>query len=174
MGRLGTERRTSMSHVLEARFRAIQQLQVLRAKHHPGSQRYEQIEHAIDLALSERRAVDDFLVRNLLRDARRILDRQAAARIYVQLEDGASPTEELLMESNTPEDILEAIQLAEAIVAHVSRSSVHAARVMEGLLVGESLAETAGDARISRARVNQLRQQLRLEVGSYLGRRRAR
>jgi hypothetical protein len=164
-----------MLQALPARFRAIQQLQAVRATHLPGSTRYRQVDYAIDLALSERRAVDDYLVRNLLRDAKRILERQAQSRRYFPaLEDFPdepeaypdAPIDDIVLKDfATPEAILQARQLAEAIVEEGSHSSRYAARVMEGLLVGEPLADTASTAGISAERVKQLRAELRRAAG---------
>ena len=40
---------------LPARFRAIEVLQRQRDRHHPGTRRFDELDHAIDLALEPRR-----------------------------------------------------------------------------------------------------------------------
>jgi hypothetical protein len=83
-------------------------------------------------------------------------------------EDQKTMHEPALVDYVTPEGIVLAAQLADTIVAAVSRSSQHAARVMKGLLLDESLAETAAAAGMSTARVNQLRRQIRDAAQKYL------
>lgn len=167
-----------MDVAIQARFRAVQQLQSLRSRHSPGSRRYEQIEHALDLALNCRRKVDDYLVRNLLRDARRVLDRQAAGRSYLCIADEARSTSTaddvgpsaVLTEANTPETLVAAEKLARRIVADVGTASSHAPRVFEGLLSGETHEETARAIGISSARVKQVRASLRAAAAKSMER----
>ena len=142
-----------MSSLNEARFSAIAKLQAVLAKHNPGSRRYRQIEYALDLAFSETRTVDDYFVRNLLRDAQRILDRQDATRTCIDVHDFGGDT----------------TQLVRAIIGEVSRSSRHASRVLEGIFAGETASETSAGAGISAARVNQLRRQLKECAAACLG-----
>jgi hypothetical protein len=154
----------TMDTLYEARLRAYGQLQGKQKTLSPGSVKYEIVEHALDLALKPRRRTDEFLVRNLLRDSRRILARQAANRRKVQLDDAAVAlldTSAALVETSTPESLLRAKQLLHQIRAAVMPFSRHAARVLEGLVIGESLAETAADCGISTVRVNQLRRLVR-------------
>lgn len=167
-----------MLNDLPARFSAIRQLQAIRTNHLPGSPRYEEVEHAIDLALNERRAVDPYLVRNVLRDARRIIDRKRKAWPHVQFvdeiprsnDDGPLSQDAVaVMDFTTPEALVTAGQFADAIVAEVASSSQHAARVMEGLLADEPIAITAKASGISEARVNQLRRKLRGAASQHLG-----
>jgi len=158
-----------MTSSLEARFNAIAKLQAIRERHAPGSRRYEQVEHAIDLALGERRAVDQFLVRNLLRDAQRVIERQVARRTIVELpQDEEALILDVLVEYETPESRLQALQIANEILITVSRSSRHAKCVLEGLIQDEAMSATATRACISVARVNQLRQSLRDEARCHL------
>lgn len=167
-----------MHHSQEARFAAVASLQAIRRRHTPGSPRYEQIEHAIDLALSTERTVDQYLVRNVLRDAKRILSRQAKARIFVRVTDEpdwsddanhANGYSETLIENVTPEHLAEVTDCTKQIVATVSRTSNHAARVMDGMLTGEALNETAAEIGITADRVNQIRRQIRTIVAEQMG-----
>jgi hypothetical protein len=123
-----------MIHPLDGRFCAYEKLQSIQTKHSPGSPRYEQVEHALDLALNDGRTVDNFLIRNLLRDSQRILNRQAANRCYVDIsEDSYSYPEAgaygfdvgFLTDYTTPEVLLAAEQLAETLVAEVAHLSLH-------------------------------------------------
>jgi hypothetical protein len=62
----------------DARTSVIQRLQATASKHNPGSEKFERADLAIDLALSPDRCSElaPFLMRNLKRDARRILNFQ--------------------------------------------------------------------------------------------------
>ncbi|MDH4555736.1 hypothetical protein E8F11_11225 [Pseudomonas sp. BN417] len=155
---------------IEARFCAYARIQAIQAKYTPGSRRFEQAEHALDLALSETRTIDRFLLRNLLRDSKRVLSRQSAARRYVDLpaEGESSCFEEgRFGDPTNPEALLEANQLAEAVAVEVGRSSSHAVRVMEGLITGETLGETARATGISAARITQLRRAIRVATTKF-------
>ena len=159
-----------MDPSLEVRFRAYSQLQTGLANYPPGSRRYEQTEHALDLALNDGRAVDKFFKRNLLRDSKRTLVRQLSSRRYVVASEDIPQQEESQNNSNvvalvdpvTPESLVAASDLARTIVAQVACSSSHAGRVMQGLLMAETLNETSHASGISAVRVNQLRRALRL------------
>lgn len=155
-----------MLSACDARFRAVFQLQVLRDKSPLGSRRHQQADYAIDLALMEGRVVDRYLVRNTLRDARRILDRQAASRTFVELDsDSLSDLDRTAVaaasDQATPESITCADSCAEAITLRARKLSVHAERIVDGILDGETLRETAGALRLSIPRVNQLRSVVR-------------
>ena len=65
-----------VSELEAARASAIETLQKIRSRYSPGSFYFDVADHAIDLALSPRRNADGFLVRNTLRDSKRILSRQ--------------------------------------------------------------------------------------------------
>src|SRR5688572_481520 len=72
---------------LAPRFHAIRTLQKIRDRYEPGSYAFDVADRAIDLALSPRRAADNYLIKNTLRDARRILSRQRkSAPIFVSLD----------------------------------------------------------------------------------------
>jgi hypothetical protein len=58
------------------RFDAVRALQKIRDRYHPGSFEHEVADHAINLALNSRRSPTHRLLRNCLRDSRRILVRQ--------------------------------------------------------------------------------------------------
>jgi DNA-directed RNA polymerase specialized sigma24 family protein len=61
---------------LDERFQAIPRLQTIRGRHRCGSERHERADHAITLALNRGRAGGEHLLRNLMRDSRRIRDRR--------------------------------------------------------------------------------------------------
>src|SRR5258706_3841811 len=76
---------TSQESVL--RFSAVSPLQTIRDRYVPGSYAFDVAAHAIDLVLSPRREVDDCLLRNALRDSRKILSRRRkSAPIIVSLD----------------------------------------------------------------------------------------
>ena len=53
-----------------AQWCAVQTLQGMRDRRNPNSFEFEIIDYAIDLALSPNRALNQFLIKNVLRDAR--------------------------------------------------------------------------------------------------------
>ena len=161
---------------LEARFRVAEKLQSLLTKHHPGSHRSRVIERALDLVFNERRAGDVYLIRNLLRDAERIMLRQARAGLIVSL--SAEPGDRdypgdldayMAENAHRPDLLLEAKQLAQAIVNRTSARSQSAARIFEGLVLGESIQATAEDCGLSPARVNQVRREIRFALVAEVG-----
>lgn len=160
---------------LEARFRAVETLQTLLPRHPPGSARYRIIERALDLVFNESRVVDTYLIRNLLRDARRTLDRQAQAGLILSLSaepgdiDHLSDVDLYLAdESQRPDLLLEAKQLALRALARTAARSSSAARVFEGLITGEPLRVTAEACGISAARVNQVRHEIRVSIADMV------
>jgi hypothetical protein len=148
----------------------VGQLQTIRSRHAPGSFRFERADLAVTYALSEERAQDEYLLRNLLRDAGRTLDRRRANYTYHQHSDIGLPPEKALSGEDValaggwnPADLLAILQMATKVVTTVSRSSKHASNVLEGILRGETLEETATAAGLSTDRVNQIRRLLRAE-----------
>lgn len=149
-----------MNHsTLSARFRAIRELQVRRDKHPYGSKRFDELDHAIDLALNARRNVDGFLVRNALRDAERIVRRQRRHGRVVLHAD--LPVDEDNKVSFTLADALTDIDSPEEVLS-ASNLLLHAAEFGEGadsatpvilasLIEGRTTRETAAALNISRA-----------------------
>jgi hypothetical protein len=141
-----------MNDALSARFRAIQTLQRLRDRYPFGSRRFDEFDHAIDLALCPRRAIDDFFLRNLIRDGQRVLRRRRSKGRLV-LESNTVPEvpsrpELDLPDPVTPENELEALQRAEqALGADLDED--RAERVLTHLVDGSSVREVASDMGVS-------------------------
>jgi hypothetical protein len=74
-----------------------------------------------------------------------------------------------LADADTPESLIEAEQVIESILIKSSTNSRHTHRIFMGMLVGESLADTATACGISSVRVNQLRSALRKSAGELQG-----
>ena len=161
---------------LEARFRAVQKLQAVLPKHHPGSRRYRIVERALDLAFNETRTSGVYLMRNLLRDAERILDRQAKAGLILSLSaepgDSDLPVDLdrfIARDEHRPDLLLEVKQIAQSVVARTSIHSRAAARIFEGMVLGEAVQATADSCGLSAARVNQVRREIRAAVSAEVG-----
>ncbi|MDD5247550.1 MAG: hypothetical protein PHY45_01095 [Rhodocyclaceae bacterium] len=135
---------------LSARFRAIEQLQAIRARHTPGTPRYEDVEHAIDLALHDGRVIDGYIVRNVLRDAERIRTRRQAKHPTRSLDDdtedgeNSSPADSIRFQDHTtPEALAIANDLARALLRSVPGNRLVVEHTLAGLIAGETAAETA-------------------------------
>lgn len=158
---------------MDERYCAIQQLQNIRSKHRPGSPRYERADYAISLALNGGREVNQYIVRNLLRDAERILTRSQKSRQYIYLDDSSSSGDETFIEDGPSRDVedefnlgqlVEAKELAFKLLKKLSRKNAYATRVFEGLINGESLQETSSAANISTAYVQRIKTLIRHEA----------
>lgn len=157
-------------HPQSAQFRAIEELQILRSKHPPGSRQHEIADKAIDLALNESRSDDEYLTRNAYRDARRTLDRQAKKYTFFSIEaanddaiDGKLPDDFIgyLSDPASPESEL----FAEQINQHILRSSLGPtstiARVFQGMVDGRTAKQTASELSVGPSRVAQYRSKIR-------------
>lgn len=135
---------------LSARFRAIEELQAIRARHTPGTPRYEDVEHAIDLALHDGRSIDEYVIRNVLRDAERIRTRRQAKHSTQSLDDDtedgedSSPADSIYLQDHTsPEALAIANDLARALLRSAPGNRKVVERTLAGLIAGETAAETA-------------------------------
>lgn len=161
---------------MDVRFDAVLILQGMRARHLPGSRRYEQIEYAIDLALNATRVADGYLVRNTLRDAERILDRIKKNHPTVSLNDEVSEREdefeserqyEQLIDRESPEHIVTAKCLASAILHDVGNSDA-TTEVWNGMLHGETVPEIAAATGFSTSYVSKIRMVLAASAKTHL------
>lgn len=143
-----------MNDKFSAQFRAIMTLQRLRDQYPFGSRRFDEFDHAIDLALRPRRAIDDFFVRNLIRDGQRVLRRRRAKGRFV-LESSAAVEAPGwagldLPDLVTPEHELEALERAkQALLADPDED--RAEKVFAHLVDGSSVREVASAMGISSA-----------------------
>src|SRR5438034_1489271 len=102
---------------LDEPFRTIRRLQRIRDRRDPGSLSCERLDHAITLAMSPRRDGDPHLMRNVRRDARRVLARRETRLGAIELnldaldaaataDDEALPSEKYLSDGTmTPEAV---------------------------------------------------------------------
>lgn len=161
-----------MNANLTARFSAVETLQRFRDRHPPGSARFDEIDHAIDLALQQRRVVDRFLVRNAIRDAERVVRRRRLRQRVtlesnyvgtVESDDTATSLFDLLHDPASPEAEVTAIQLTEqALGAHGAHP--RSVLILECLIDGRTAREIAKVAGISAASAAKLSRQLKNAV----------
>ena len=163
-----------MSANLAARLSAVETLQRLRARHVPGSARFDEIDHAIDLALKPKRAVGAFLVRNVLRDARRVLRRRRGRRRltlesnYVITPGEPASIIDRLVDLASPEDEVSTFDLVREALARspeIGRQS----RLLQYLIEGRSMREVADLLAISPAYASQLSRQLKHSLRAAAG-----
>lgn len=156
----------------DIRWDVIRRLQTLAAQHTPGTETFEIAQHAISLSLNPKRQVvnTSFLYRNVWRDSQRIL-RRSPKRYELPLNEvmdtvghGQKISQRLtfsLIDNNTPESALTAHDLEVKIRRMVSDEGPHGERCLHGLLIGETIEETAVALGISTRRVKRLRDRLR-------------
>jgi hypothetical protein len=136
----------------------------------PGSEDAETVEHAISLALSERRWTKekDLLRNDVLRNARHSVRRSRARYLKAIDEAGHLAAEGVatgatlgLVEVETPEDICIANELEQTLQAEACRCGRHGPRVLQGLLDGETSQTIAASAGVSMSTVNRTVRHLR-------------
>jgi DNA-binding NarL/FixJ family response regulator len=156
---------------LPARFCAIETLQRFLKRHSPSSTRFEEIDYAIDLALQPRRVIDRFLLRNVLRDAERVVRRQRRRHMIITESDlfggdDMNYFEKLLpIHHDSPEAELIASQLADQILGR----KPHDARdilILECLIEGCTTREIATRVGVSPAYAFRLARRMRDTVKS--------
>ncbi|QQE89594.1 hypothetical protein [Azotobacter chroococcum] len=163
---------------LDVRFEAVRTLQGLLARHLPGSRRYEQVEHAIDLALNESRIADEYLVRNVLRDAQRIRDRFSNNHPCLPLVGGESADElnisdpgerfEQLVDQESPEQIAIADRTVCTMLKKVEGSPLIINRVFEGMVGGVTVSELATATGFSTSYLSKIRMALSASAKAHL------
>ncbi|HEY3821767.1 MAG TPA: hypothetical protein VGL81_31595 [Polyangiaceae bacterium] len=132
----------------------------------PGSDEYETAEKALSLVFNEHRCEDSFLLRNVLRDARRVRERSAARAPeraqYVQVDDVRGT-------GNCPEQNLAAAEMlaqVERVVA--SELPSDALLCLPGLLREETIEESSAVTGLLPRRVKYLRDRIRTSVANAL------
>jgi hypothetical protein len=157
---------------LQERFRAIEKLQSIRDCPGTSAATSAEVDYAINLALSPSRKVDKYFLRNLLRDARRILNRKKlrAETLMVSFDsvlpgldyDGAELTlhDVIPSLSATPAQSLQTAEFNER-VSQLVRGNPPARAIVEALQRGESVAEAADSAGISISYAKKLRRAAR-------------
>jgi hypothetical protein len=153
---------------LSARFDAILKLQSIRDRMDAGSSLYEEADYAIDLALNPGRSVDEFLVRNTLRDARRILGRRQIREWSHQVplpaaidDDTDNGEESIGVERTTPEGAAIATQFEQYLMAKARRIHPAGPRCLAGMIRGENSRETALAVNLSSSSVKQVERKIR-------------
>jgi hypothetical protein len=136
---------------------------------HPGSDDAEIAEHAVSLALGRGDASNpQWLLDDVLRDARRsvLRGRQRHLRAVRAAGDLAMRNQPTgasrgLVDTNSPEAIALAGELNDILAAKAATLGPVAQRVLAGLLIGETVEQTAASARVSPATVKRVQRQLR-------------
>ena len=169
---------------LPGRFDAIQKLHSRLLSYEPGTIEHETSEHAIDLALNERREFTPYFYYDVIKDSRRILLRQQLRVQLVSLNDLSSYENEdgdccdngfvpeALWDHATPELLLQCLELTDQIIRAVGGNAATVTKVLEGMVLGESLAESARSIGVSIVYVNKLRSQIRSSASSVVAKRR--
>ena len=169
---------------LPGRFDAIQKLHSRLSSYEPGTIEHEVSEHAIDLALNERREFTPYFYYDVIKDSKRILQRQQLRVQLVSLnglscyenEDGDSCDDGLVPEALwdyvTPELLLQCRELTEQIIRAVGGNASTVTKVLEGMVLGESLAESASSIGVSVVYVNKLRSKIRSSASKIVAKRR--
>jgi hypothetical protein len=142
-----------------------------------GSEEADAVEHAVSLVLSERRPEKDklLLLDDVLRNGRHSVRRSRARRASAVEETGqlaargiATGATRGFVEYETPEQICFANELERSLRKEASRCGDHGARVLDGLLRGETSSVIALGAGVSAATVNRTVRRLRdalIELG---------
>jgi hypothetical protein len=160
---------------LRERFRAIEKLQSIRDCPGTSVATSAEVDYAIDLALRPLRKVDKYFLRNLLRDARRILNRKQlrAEALMVSFDstlpgfdyDGTELTlhDVIPSSSATPAQFLQTAEFNER-VRQMVRGNPPARAIIEALQRGESVAEAAHSADISISYAKKLQRAVREKI----------
>lgn len=159
---------------LDARFRAIQKLQSIRDRHRPGSYRHDVADYAIDLALSERRKGNEFLVRNTLRDASNIL-RRSIRRRPAQFSLDAELPEQTQVEVTTLHDLVpataptpaercEQTDLEGVLRRRLGDASSPHRLALDSIVVGETAPEFSARTNLSQSYFKKLKSEIRDEA----------
>jgi hypothetical protein len=164
---------------LVTRFDAIQSLQLLRSRQAPGSFHYEVVERAIDLVLQPHRRIDRYLVRNVLRDAKRIIRRQRNYWNYglasldaptCNPRDDSAEWSDVRALSTSPDP--EAIASTRNLVFHIRDRCRHRraeSSCLDGMLSGETPKETAQRLGFSEIYIKKLRARVRASAAELMG-----
>lgn len=152
------------------RWPAVSRLQFLTGKLSPGTETFENLDHALSLALSPRRTSHSpWLLRNLRSDARRIRSRQRRmvqmSSLYGPGENGDGDCWDVVSHEPTPPEIAEANELERNIRARAARLAFGES-CFDGMLAGESTEESSVRLGISTRRVVYVRAKIRMIAGA--------
>lgn len=159
------------------RFRAIEQLQSIRDCPQTGPEKSAEADYAINLVLNPSRKVDDYLIKNALRDAKRILGRirPREERLLISFDSPISAFDEdgseLTLHDVVPASVLsplEALILSDENTLLRNQFKKHRLKqqLMECLGIGLTLAEAASATGISLSYAKKLRASLRAELNA--------
>lgn len=153
-----------------SRVRAALRCYVIASRGVPGSIAADAAEQAVVYALSERREASNLedLVANVMHDGRRTVSRAARSREAIEQElarlSGAgidTAGARSVLGSDSPEQRVLARELLTLLEQRATLIGSPAPRVLAGMLVGETEAETATAVAVSRATVTRTRRALR-------------
>lgn len=151
---------------LSERFTAILTLQKKQKQYESSNYWFDIYEKATDLALNPKRKVDEFFMRNLIRDAKRILSRQKKNSIFKEIstedsDTGTIPFENLLVEKISPEHQLIYSNYIEQIKETCPAIHEYAVTVFEGMMEGKSSVVIAKEIGVSESLVKKIRLKVR-------------
>ena len=135
---------------LPARLRAIAELQRRRSRFIAGSWSFDTLDQAIDLALEPRRVVDQYLVRNVIRDSRRVRVRRRYRQREILAADLVRPdqsdlddveTDVAAVEYSTPDAELLMLDIAAQAVRDVDCGQGE--YLLDALIEGRTVREIA-------------------------------
>jgi hypothetical protein len=153
---------------LDQRFTVVKRLQERLASLEPGSSKYELYDKAYSLALNTKRNVGPYFLRNLLRDARRILERSFTPQFISLNQDIPVKVQKLIYDktitSNFGETNLDYTTLRNTITFICQYAHPYAEEVLVCMLDGYNINETADRTKLSASMVKKLRSKITKEV----------
>ncbi|MFD2969962.1 hypothetical protein [Sphingobacterium bambusae] len=152
---------------IEKRFSAILAFQKKQMKYPQNSKDFDIYDKAIDLSLNSKRKVDAYFEWNLVRDARRIVDRQKRnTPKFVELYYDSDPYyhEEFFITTDTTDSIILTADLLLRIKDKCRCIHSRADEVLDGLISGQNCRELAGVLKVSESLIKKIRIKIRKEV----------
>jgi len=151
------------------RFAAVERLQDKMANLSPGSRRFELYDKACELALSPNRQVDDYLIRNVLRDARRIISRKFKPPIISLNEPLPVGIDNAILNGgyvcyNNGATTLEWAGLLNTVTYICEFVHKNAVEVLVCMIDGYDISDTAERTRLSESLVKKIRTNLKKEI----------
>lgn len=153
------------------RWQVVEQLYSLLGRYPEGSPDANIVEHAISLALNSRRITQDsqWFFYDVLRNAQFSVRRAEKRRDALhQKAENVAIHDRRAINYATPETIFVAQEFIELLYNSVAHVNLHAARCLEGMLVQESVKETAMACGLSSRSVDRIRQQIRTVAHTLL------
>jgi hypothetical protein len=153
---------------LSTRFAVVQRLQEKLASLQPGSPKFELYDKAYELALSSKRAEDNFFMRNVLRDAKIILKRKPKVKLISLNADTPFIVESLkydrALSYNSGPENLETQTLLNTITFICEHVHKNAGAILTCMLDGYDINDTVERTKLSQSLVKKIRVNIKKEV----------